>query len=68
MILFETSRCRVCGKTGEIPMTSDEFELLNDTRVLIQNALPNHSPEQREQVKTGIHSHCWIAMFGVDEE
>lgn len=67
MVLFETSRCRVCGKTGEIPMTSGEFALLNDARVLIQNALPNHSPEKREQVKTGIHPDCWITMFGADE-
>ena len=36
--------------------------------VLIQNAFPNLSPDEREFLKTGITAEEWEAMFGGEEE
>lgn len=30
----------------------------------IQDILPDHSPDEREQIITGIHGACWDAKFG----
>jgi len=34
----------------------------------IQDAFPYLNADQRELVKTGIHSECWDKMFGKDDE
>lgn len=31
---------------------------------LIQDAFPDLEPELREQLMTGTHPECWLAMFG----
>jgi hypothetical protein len=34
------------------------------TRMLIQDAFPEMSSEDRESLKTGYHSECWNSIFG----
>lgn len=34
---------------------------------LIQDALPDLSDGEREEVKSGIHEECWDRMFGGDD-
>jgi len=36
--------------------------------VLIQNAMPQLSPDEREFVKTGVTAEEWDALFGGEEE
>lgn len=59
--------CPLCGETDSIVLTRDEY--INYLRwqnkeLLIQEALPNRSAHEREQLKTGICPHCWDELFG----
>jgi hypothetical protein len=57
----------LCGKTSTSDLTDDEWEAVRQHKY-IQDALPNRSPEFREQVISGTHPACWDAAFGEDEE
>lgn len=64
------TQCPICGETDTINLTYDEYaNYLRWQRgmLLIQDALPNRTANEREQLKTGICGKCWSDMFGGDE-
>lgn len=62
--------CRPC------PMCADASELEVDEQgalrwrqgELIQKALPELTPDQRELLMTGFHSDCWDKAFSEEDE
>ncbi len=62
-------RSRFSGKVTEqeIPVTEEQIKAWQDG-ALIQNAMPNLSPAQREFIKSGITSQEWDDMFGGEED
>lgn len=66
LIIVETKKCFGCGKYGTIQVSAKGFsDWQNGT--LIQSALPELPKELREQLISGTHPSCWIAMFSFDE-
>lgn len=62
--------CPICSESDTIKLTDDEYANYQrwlNRELLIQDALPNLSCAQREQIKTGICSKCWIDIFGKDD-
>ena len=53
--------------TLEIPVTQTQIDSWIGGE-LIQNAMPNLSPDQREFLMTGATAEEWEEMFGSDEE
>jgi hypothetical protein len=60
-----TRESTVSGKTHEmeIPVTQEQLDRWNNG-MLIQNAMPNLGPDQREFIKTGIAPDEWARIFG----
>lgn len=50
--------------TLDIPVTSEQLREWQSGRALIQNAMPNLTPGQREFLMTGITDEEWDAEFG----
>ena len=64
-----TRRSPLSGKvnTRDIPVT--EAQLANwEAGMLIQNAMPNLSADDREFIKTGITPEEWDAALGEEQE
>ena len=67
-MIVTTPACIVCGKPSEVSLTDEEFNRLQ-SGLLIQEALPDWTPGQREVLQTGIHPECWDRMMeGFDDE
>lgn len=64
-----TRKSPISGKVNslDLPITKLQLEVWK-RGVLIQNAFPNLSPDEREFLKTGITSEEWEAMFAGEEE
>lgn len=61
---------RNCPLSGEvkqldIPVTQDQLDAWR-SGVLIQDAMPNLSPDEREFILTGITPDVWEELFGED--
>lgn len=57
--------------TMELPMSEEQFNAAFDAwnrGVLIQNAFPMLSADQREFIKTGIYGAEWDTFLGTDDE
>lgn len=54
--------------TLDLPITEEQLTRWERGDILIQNAFPNLTPDQREFVKTGILSKEWDEMFSSTEE
>lgn len=54
-------------RTLDIPVTQEEFDKWN-SGMLIQEAMPNLSPDQREFILTGIVSEEWDSTFKEDDD
>lgn len=66
MIKINTNTCLHCGQQGFIEMPEDDYEkglTSYNEGALMQNAFPNLTPDQCEQVISGTHAKCWIEMF-----
>lgn len=73
-----TRRSTITGKlhTFQMPFSEQEFlaiqPYLADQRHrsggLIQNILPEHSPDQREYILSGITPQEWKEMFGDEDD
>jgi hypothetical protein len=71
IIQIETT-CPVCGRTDHIPVRHGAYVLWHECGKLIQDAMPELSATQREQLITGICGPCWEHMWlcphcGADE-
>lgn len=54
-------------RTLDIPVTQEEFDKWN-SGMLIQEAMPNLSPDQREFILTGIVSEEWDSTFKEEDD
>ena len=63
-----TTTCPFCGKENYVEVDFDDFMNWTENNVLIQDAFPYLSADERELIKTGICSKCWDDMFGNEGE
>ena len=62
--VVETPQCGICKEAGMVEITLQEY-LCWEMGMLIQDAMPDVSPELREQLKTGTHPKCYKKMLGM---
>ena len=64
-----TKRSMLSGETNtwDIDVTPEQLQAWRDG-VLIQNAMPNLTPDEREFIMTGITPSEWEQEFGEEEE
>lgn len=67
MEIILKGKCPLCGKDWSVAVTEQEYD---DWRFgeLIQNALPSHTPEQRECLISGFCADCQKMIFEPDDE
>ncbi len=61
------TRCPVCGHAGMLLVERDGYHRWISGE-LVQRALPDLTPSEREQLMTGIDDVCWERLFGGEEE
>lgn len=54
-----TGKCVFCSKHNVVKMSPSEYSAFNFSDVLIQDALPNHSADDREFLLSGICPKCF---------
>lgn len=59
--------CPFCGKVNSVMVAADDYAAYLEG-MLIQDALPYLSADEREMIKTGICGGCWDNMFADDDE
>lgn len=60
-------QCPFCGKITVLQLTDEEernYKSWRRREMLIQDAFPHRSANERELIKTGICQRCWDEMFG----
>lgn len=62
--IVETPVCSWCGNTGWMKVDAAAYDKWQRREILIQDAFPNLTNAEREQLKTGYHGKCWDVMFG----
>ncbi len=67
MVTIKTPVCVHCGQSGEVNMLMSEYKKLLEAGH-IQDALPNHSANDREMLMTGTHPACWDAIWAEYED
>ncbi len=63
LVTISTPVCMGCSKSSTMKVPLKGFDAWRQG-ALIQDAFPELTTEEREQLKTGIHAPCWDAMFG----
>lgn len=64
-----TRKCMVCNETGTVILSSADWENFHRfPEQFIQNTLRDATPDDREQIMTGIHGPCFDSMFGEPED
>lgn len=63
MLIQRVSMLSGARNAREIPVTQEQLDAWN-SGVLIQNAMPNLSADDREFIKTGITPEEWEDLFG----
>ena len=60
-----TKKSILTGKTTTmtLPITQDQLDLYNNTKVNIQDVFPNLDSNQREFIKTGITQEEWDKLI-----
>lgn len=69
-IKINTNTCLHCGEQGFIEMSEEEYKqglTAFNEGAFIQEAFPNLSADQREQIISGTHPKCWDEMFNEKE-
>lgn len=64
----DTPKCPHCSKPGQIEVSVQGYMKWTIRGVHIQNALPELSAGEREQLLTGTHEKCWDEMMGPEED
>lgn len=62
-----TMNCFHCNQPSTMTVNIAEFNAWRDG-LLIQEAFPTMSTQDRELLMTGTHPACWDAMFSDEEE
>ena len=65
-IRLKTRTCIYCGKSGHIDVSYAGFKRY-EKGAMAQDAFPDLSADEREQIISGTHPECWNKIFG-DEE
>jgi hypothetical protein len=65
-----TRRSPLTGKLNEmdLPISEDQIRLYQQGGILVQQAFPNLTPDQREFFKTGYTPEDWARVFPEEEE
>ena len=63
MTRIETPTCGWCGYKGELEVPTAGL-VARKGGALIQDAFPEMSRPEREQIVSGTHPECWEKMFG----
>lgn len=63
-----TTTCPICGKQSKHLVDEDAYADWKSRKKLIQDAFPQMSADEREELKTGICKKCWDSMFSDDQE
>ena len=65
-----TRKCPFTGKvnTKDINVTPTQLHVWQNMGVLIQDAMPQLSADDREFIKTGITPEVWEQCFGGDDD
>lgn len=63
MLIQRTSMLSMKTRTMDIPVTEAQLQSWEFGGELIQNAMPDLTPDQREFIKTGITPDEWDTMF-----
>lgn len=60
-----TKKSILTGKTSTmtLPITQDQLDLYNNTKINIQDVFPNLDSDQREFIKTGITQEEWDKLI-----
>ena len=60
-----TKKSILTGKTSTmtLPITQDQLDLYNNTKINIQDVFPNLDSSQREFIKTGITQEEWDKLI-----
>jgi len=64
--LFQTPACPRCGKPSLLTLDERAVDAW-EAGTLIQDAFPNKTAAEREQIKTGFHPECWKQEFGEEK-
>ena len=59
------AQCNHCATVKELEVDIANFAAWQRREMLIQEAMPELSPPDRELIKLGICGECWDAMFGI---
>ena len=60
-------RCPFCGEIFHITVPTEGYVLWKYEGVLIQEALPMLTANEREQLISGICPKCWDGLFGGED-
>ena len=66
MLLTRTSPFTGMMRTLDLPVSKDAYALWESWGMLIQDAMPNLTADQREFIMTGITAEEWNNTFGGD--
>jgi hypothetical protein len=66
-VTVETKRCIVCLETGDVTMPRIAFFRFTQG-MAVQEAWPEGSAEEREQLINGTHPECFALLFGSEPE
>lgn len=67
LVTIPCPTCPVCGKGTLIAVAPTVYMAVKYGRDLIQDVMPDESPEVREMFITGTHPACWDTLKGDDE-
>lgn len=67
MLITRTSMFTGKTTTLDIPVTQEQLDNWNKG-MMIQNAMPNLTADEREFIKTGVTKEEWDETFGIEEE
>ena len=67
MPVIITPPCGLCGKTGSVEVTEEEFEAYQKAPGPLQQVLPRLSKEERELLISGTHPDCFNTLFPPEE-
>ena len=61
--IWGRNQCRHCKKTNHIKLNKEQFLAWTTGGLLIQNAFPQLTPEERDLILMGFHPECWDIVF-----
>lgn len=62
-VTVPTPQCSLCGNGGALELTEVEADAIQ-ARWPMQDAMPQRSAAEREQMISGTHPQCWESTFG----